>query len=197
MSKKQPQIQGSALVFRARKHSTRLDAEKVMERTVTLPEYLGCFIENKNLHGLPQGCSRVLLAYSNDWKEKKEWNLGIMINLNLYYTVILPVVYLGNGEFCGNSEVVTFECLNKDDKLTIQYINYIDENIEIAADGNVESSFDGPDVLTEDIIPCQSLIDDARRDLRAKQFYKIKKTTYPISHVRRETETDCFYERLN
>ena len=126
MSKKQPLTQGSALVFRARKDSTQLDAEKVTERTVTLPEYLGCFIENKNLHGLPQGCSRVLLAYSTDWKEKKEWNLGIMINLNLYYTVILPVVYLGNGEFCGTREVVTFECLSKDDKLTIQYINYID-----------------------------------------------------------------------
>ena len=89
----------------------------------------------------------------------------------MYYTVILPLVYLGNGEFRKTREVVTFECLDEDNNLTIEYLNYIDKNIEIAVDGNVESSFNGPDVLTEDIIPCQSLIDEARSDPKAKRFY--------------------------
>ena len=114
MSCNVPTLQGSTLVFCPSGTETpKLYVELVKERTIRLHNYGGCLIDNTNLHHLPPGCSRVLIAYSVDTGKKLEelnWNLGLLINLNPFHTVILPLGCLGEGEFYPFREVATLNC---------------------------------------------------------------------------------------
>ena len=175
--------QGSALVFQCvDKDSPKLRVELVKERKITPENYNDCFIENHNLQSLPMGCSRVLIAYTQasfpGKEELLDWNLGVIINLSLFHTVVLPVVHLDNGEFCGVDEVLTVNCFSGKEHLMVRYLNRVD-HLSVAIDGNVEASLDGPDVV-EDSVLSQSLIDKVRtKDHR--RFYKVRRPTYPIN----------------
>ena len=191
--------QGSALVFQSvDEDSPKLRVELVKERKITPENYNDCFIENHNLQSLPVGCCRVLVAYTQDSfpgrAELSDWNLGVIVNLSLFHTVILPVVHRDNGEFFGVDEVLTVNCFSGKENLTVRYLNRVD-HLSVAIDGNVEASLDGPDVV-EDSVLSQSLIDNVRKKDN-ERLYNVRRPTYPISHVRRETEKDCFFDRMN
>ena len=122
-----PTIQGSALVFNPSGiENLKLYVELVRERMIMLHNYRGCLIDNTNLHCLPLGCLRVLIAYSVDTGKKlKEvnWNLDFLINLNPFHMVILPLVNLGEGEFQPFGEVATLNCFKT--KITRKYVTWI------------------------------------------------------------------------